>query len=84
MALLVIIGIILALLPESQKSFDIKDRCGPIMNLISHTIQSEAVCETRCKSQCKTLDLTYSKVNFVEAEVGCHKCTCFCKEPFFS
>ncbi|MBW2975367.1 hypothetical protein KY366_06630, partial [Candidatus Woesearchaeota archaeon] len=80
--ILLIITIIL-LIPSKERSFEIKDRCGPIMNLISHTIKDEAVCKTRCRSQCETIDLKYSRVEFQSMEIGCHSCTCFCKKGLF-
>ena len=80
--LAILIAAILVLMPGKEKSFEIKDRCGPIMNLISHTIQDESVCKTRCKSQCETMELRYNRIEFQEREIGCHSCTCFCRESF--
>ncbi|MEA2036430.1 MAG: hypothetical protein U9O94_02900 [Nanoarchaeota archaeon] len=79
-ALLVVFIIVILMFPGKEESFDIKDRCGPIMNLISHTIQDETACQTQCKSQCGTKDMKYSRVEFEEMELGCHSCTCFCKK----
>lgn len=69
--------------PPKEISFKIVDRCGPIMNLISHTIQDKSVCETRCKSQCSTKDLEYSKIAFTLNPNTCNDCMCFCKEKRF-
>ncbi len=66
-----------------EESFEIKDRCGPIMNFISHTVQDESACEMRCKSQCGIKELKYSRVEFKERSVGCNLCKCFCKKSFF-
>lgn len=81
--LVTLIVILLILIPGKEESFEIKDRCGPIMNLISHTIQDGSVCKTRCKSQCETMELIYNRIEFQEREIGCHSCTCFCKEKLF-
>jgi hypothetical protein len=92
-ALVILIILLLVISPDkgaigfavlgSGKSFEIRDRCGPIMNYISHTIQSEGVCETRCKAQCETLDLNYKKIEFRQEEVGCNYCMCYCKDSWF-
>ena len=81
--LVIFIVALVLVIPGKEKSFEIKDRCGPIMNLISHTIQDESVCKTRCKSQCGTMELAYSRIDFKKYEVGCNSCTCFCKEGMF-
>jgi len=81
--LFILVVALLILIPEKEKSFEIKDRCGPIMNLISHTIQDEYVCKTRCSSQCETRELRYGRIEFQKREIGCHSCTCFCKWDFF-
>ena len=80
--LAILIVALLVLIPGKEKSFEIKDRCGPIMNLMSHTIQDKSACETRCKSQCETMESRYSRIEFQEREIGCHSCTCFCRESF--
>jgi len=81
--LVILIVAFLVLIPGKEKSFEIKDRCGPIMNLISHTIQDESVCKTRCKSQCETMELRYNRIEFQEREIGCYSCACFCRESLF-
>ncbi|MCK5282031.1 MAG: hypothetical protein KAK00_01350 [Nanoarchaeota archaeon] len=82
-AALVILVILVLIIPGKEKSFEIKDRCGPIMNLISHTIADEPRCQTQCKAKCKTLDLEFSRIEFEKKEAGCHTCICFCKEDLF-
>ena len=62
-----------------KKIFEIKDKCGQFVNLFSHTIQDEATCRTRCRSQCQTNDLVYSNVEFEEMQMECNKCICHCK-----
>ncbi len=79
-----LILILILISSGEETSFEIEDRCGPIMNLISHTVADQSVCTTRCKSQCETMKLSFGKVNFEEAKIGCHSCTCFCKEGLFS
>lgn len=64
---------------EEEVSFELKDSCGPIMNLISHTIADESACRTKCTSQCITKDLDYSRVDFELNSNTCNDCTCFCK-----
>ncbi|MFH1642060.1 MAG: hypothetical protein ABIC04_04120 [Nanoarchaeota archaeon] len=64
---------------RSEVSFEIKDRCGPIVNMISHTINDESGCRSQCKSQCKVKDLKYAKVEFEESMQACHSCICYCK-----
>lgn len=82
-ALIILIIIIAGIMPGKEKSFEIKDRCGPIMNMISHTIPNKDVCKTRCSSQCETMELSFSRISFQEAMAGCHSCTCFCKKTLF-
>ena len=82
-ALVVVIVVLVIFIPGKETSFNIKDRCGPIMNFISHTIESESICKTRCKSQCDTQELKYSRVEFEKADIGCNTCDCFCREGLF-
>lgn len=79
---LLIVVILLILFSQKEKEFDIQDRCGPIVNMISHTIPSDASCKIRCKQKCDTVEMSYSKHIFVEVDAGCHTCTCYCKEGF--
>ena len=78
-SLALIIFLLISLLPGERKVFEIDDKCGPMMNLISHTVPDEAACRTRRRSQCGIYDMEYHKVKFEEAPVGCHTCTCTCK-----
>jgi hypothetical protein len=57
----------------------LKDSCGPMMNLISHTIKDEDSCNYKCKAQCGTIDLELDESEFVLNPYGCHNCTCYCK-----
>jgi len=83
-ALLVLVALsLIFLLPEEVDSFTIIDKCGKFVNLLDHSIEDERQCEIRCKQQCDTKDLKYKNAEFIKAEVGCHTCTCFCKESLF-
>ncbi|MBL7056411.1 hypothetical protein ISS07_05855 [Candidatus Woesearchaeota archaeon] len=64
---------------KKEISFDIQDKCGVFVNLISHTIVDEDACASRCRGQCVSQDNKFSKIIFEEAEKGCNECTCFCK-----
>ena len=79
---LLIIVILLFIFYKTEKEFNIEDRCGPIVNMISHTIPSDSSCQTRCKQQCDTAEMEYSRNNFIKAAAGCNTCTCYCKEGF--
>ena len=78
--ILVLIMLMIAM-PSSgeKKAFELEDKCGKFVNLVSHTIEDEAACETRCRAQCIGIDHKYDKVEFKESEAECNKCTCFCK-----
>ncbi len=81
--IIVLLAIILALFfigsTRKRVSFELDDRCGPIMNMISHSIKDESVCRSKCLSQCNVKDLRFRKVEFYENPRGCNNCTCFCK-----
>jgi len=82
MLLLVVIASSLLLFSfvfKEEISFEIQDKCGVFVNLVSHTIADEDACASRCLGQCVSGDKKFSKIIFEEAEKGCHKCTCFCK-----
>ncbi len=81
--IVVISGIILIGPIKKEQSFEIKDRCGPVMNFISHTIQDESACKLQCRSQCETKGWTYSNIIFEEKPIGCNSCVCYCKEGLF-
>jgi hypothetical protein len=77
--LVLIVLIITKLNFREKKIFEIEDKCGKFVNLVSHTIEDEAACETRCRAQCISSDHKYGKVEFEKSDVGCNSCTCFCK-----
>lgn len=85
---LILIGILLLVLImliitkpnfREKKVFEIEDKCGKFVNLLSHTIEDKAACETRCRAQCISIGYKYNKVEFEKSNVGCNSCTCFCK-----
>lgn len=79
--ILMLLSIIAVFLIKTDEEviIELDDRCGPMMNLISHTIADSSVCKTKCKSQCVTKDLSFQKTEFFLNERGCNNCTCFCK-----
>lgn len=84
--LLVIIALVLVLLiifafePNFKVvSFNIEDKCGNFVNLMSHTIEDENACKSRCRSQCQSIDYAYRKVEFKRSDNGCNSCVCSCK-----
>lgn len=78
--LLIIIVIVILINPfKKEVSFELKDSCGPIMNMISHSIGTESACRIKCKSQCEVKDLKFSRIEFNINLQGCNNCTCFCK-----
>lgn len=60
-------------------NFEIEDKCGTFVNLVSHTIPDKETCQSRCRSQCISKDLTYKKVDFNLMPTSCHECKCHCK-----
>ena len=63
----------------AKKSFEIEDKCGQFVNLVSHTIEDKDTCRSRCRAQCISIEYKYDKVEFEKSDVGCNSCTCFCK-----
>ena len=78
--LLTVIAVAISINPlKKEVSFELKDQCGPIMNMISHSIGTESACMAKCKLQCEVKDLSFSRVEFKINMQGCNHCTCFCK-----
>ena len=63
---------------NKQKFFEIEDKCGRFLNLLSHTIDDESTCRSRCIAQCISNDYKFDKVEFNKENVGCNSCMCFC------
>jgi hypothetical protein len=61
-------------------TFEIEDKCGQFLNLMSHTVQTENACKVRCTAQCQAKDLKYGSVDFEEVDSGCNKCSCNCRQ----
>lgn len=79
-ALVLILLIIFAFEPNFKSaSFNIEDKCGKFVNLMSHTIEDETACKSRCRSQCQSINDAYKKVEFKKSGNGCNSCVCFCK-----
>lgn len=70
---------IITLNSREGKSFQIEDKCGKFVNLFSHTIEDEATCKSRCKTQCESIDYKLRKIEFIKKEKSCNLCTCYCK-----
>jgi hypothetical protein len=84
--LLVIIALVLILLivftvePNFKAvSLNIEDKCGKFVNLMSHTIEDENVCKSRCRAQCQSINYAYKKVEFKKKDSGCNTCMCYCR-----
>lgn len=60
-------------------SFKIEDKCGKFINLMSHTIDDEDACKTRCRSQCESRDYGYRRAEFTQSNTGCNECMCYCR-----
>ena len=70
----------LVILPQQREvSFSIPDRCGPIMNMVSHSVGDEYVCRNKCLSQCEVKELKLYRSEFTRNMGGCNNCTCFCR-----
>lgn len=79
-AVLILIAVIVFFrISKKEVSFDLKDNCGLVVNMISHTISTEEACKIKCMGQCESMDLKFSRVKFDMNMNGCNNCTCFCK-----
>ena len=78
--LVLIIAVIIALGQNFKViSTKIEDKCGKFINVMSHTIDDENVCKSRCRAQCQAIDHKYKKVEFKKNDIGCNSCLCYCK-----
>ncbi len=79
-SLLILLLFVLISFPlfAEKRVIDIEDKCGKFVNLLSHTIENEAVCKSRCRAQCESIDFGYDKIDFKESDTTCNKCTCYC------
>ncbi len=78
LALIAILLIFSSALFGKKPSFQLEDKCGKFVNLVTHTIKDEETCRMRCTSQCVSLDYSYRKTDFSENLNGCNSCTCYC------
>jgi hypothetical protein len=80
---LVVIVVILLLInrtvSKEEKLIEIKDKCGPFMGRIIHTIKSEDICKMMCRAQCESVDRKYRRIEFIDGGIGCHSCNCYCE-----
>lgn len=79
LALLVLLVAILVLQSKGKTAFTIEDKCGKFVNLMSHTIEDEGTCRTRCRSQCSAVSMDYSDVKFTANKDSCNSCICYCR-----
>ena len=77
--LMVVVLLVVKIGFSYEKSFEIEDKCGKFVNLVSHTIEDEDMCRFQCRAKCISQDYKYAKVEFEKRNVGCNLCTCFCK-----
>lgn len=78
---LVLILLIIFIVEPNFKAvtFNIEDKCGKFVNLMSHTIEDGNACKSRCRTQCQSINDAYKKVEFKKSDLGCNSCACFCK-----
>ena len=80
MVLVLIIIVIISLeLNFKVISLKIEDKCGKFINVMSHTIDDENICISRCRAQCNSIDYKYKKIEFKKNDIGCNSCLCYCK-----
>ena len=82
MVILASLVLIIFLIRPSYRSatpVSIEDKCGKFLNLVSHTIDSETICRSRCRSQCVAREKYFLKFEFLKSGAGCNKCLCYCK-----
>ena len=79
--LAIIVAALIIIKPNfgNGQSFEIEDKCGKFVNLVSHTIGEEPTCRSRCRAQCLSMDYKYDKVEFGKSDTGCNSCKCFCR-----
>ena len=64
---------------KGKISFKIEDKCGKFINVMSHTIDNENVCKSRCRAQCNSINYKYKDIEFKKNDIGCNSCLCYCK-----
>ncbi|MFH0978197.1 MAG: hypothetical protein V1837_02735 [Candidatus Woesearchaeota archaeon] len=61
-----------------QKTYVIKDECGPIQGNIFHSVQDEDSCRIRCRGNCQALEMEYVQDRFIDHGIRCNECNCTC------
>jgi hypothetical protein len=64
---------------SNEIKYNIEDKCGKFMNMMSHSIPDENSCIIRCQARCESMKLTISHVEFGTFENKCNYCACYCK-----
>lgn len=63
---------------KEEKTYNLKDECGPINGNILHSIKDESACRIRCRGHCNSLDHEYISSTFIDKGLQCHDCKCTC------
>ena len=78
--LVLIITLIIAFQQNSKViTLKIEDKCGKFINVVSHTIDDENACISRCRSQCNSIKYAYKNIDFRKNSVSCNSCLCYCR-----
>lgn len=77
-ALFILLAAMLIFQSSGKTAFTIEDKCGKFVNLMSHTIEDEGACRTRCRSQCESVSKEYSSAEFTKNDNACNSCVCYC------
>jgi hypothetical protein len=64
--------------PPTNKTYIIKDECGPIYGNILHSIKDDGACRIRCRGTCDSHDMQFVSSNFTDKGIECHLCSCTC------
>jgi hypothetical protein len=64
---------------HQEKTFRLKDECGPVQGNIFHSIPDSDSCRVSCRGNCQSFDMEYKKINFTDNGVKCNFCNCTCK-----
>ena len=76
---LLIIAIYMGHLKTNYKVYKIEDKCGRLVKVFGHTVETESACKSQCRAKCESQDVTLKKIEFTANENGCNFCACYCK-----
>ncbi len=60
-------------------AYSIPDECSLIVGQLIHTVETEDVCEQRCKTNCQIREKEYVQHEFSLVPNDCNQCTCYCE-----